>query len=322
MENKKLLKYLLKDLSELDEMFTEKGKNCFDELEMEFIQNRVTGAKRLVQLFFEHENDVPADTHHELKQEQKAEIQKTPEIKQNERVLTDKKLPGNRWVEANTANQPEGNSGEVKIQEKSQKVVVDELNTNKIIPENKVEEKLPGVVIQEVIHETVAEEKIQVMENRIVAPEIVTVNEVEINEQPEEVVPTVTGKLNAVAVQQELQMEDEEPVDIHNKRLGDSFSKERSVNDLMSADFSNLEHKLSNRPVTSIQSAIGINDRFQYIRELFEGSADNFTKTVSEIDSMNDIREAVNYLQANFKWKKNDTSLKFVHLVKRRFPNE
>ena len=128
--------------------------------------------------------------------------------------------------------------------------------------------------------------------------------------------------MRPVAVQQELKLEDEEPVDIHNKRLGDSFSKEKSVNDLMSDDISKLEHKLSNRPVTSLQSAIGINDRFQYIRELFEGSADNFVKTVADLDSMNDIKEAVNYLQSNFKWKKNETSLKFVSLIKRRFPNE
>ncbi|HSH20260.1 MAG TPA: hypothetical protein VLA03_07390, partial [Draconibacterium sp.] len=114
----------------------------------------------------------------------------------------------------------------------------------------------------------------------------------------------------------------EEPVDVHNKRLGDSFLKEKSLNDLMSGDSSKLEHKLSNRPVSSIQSAIGINDRFQYIRELFEGSADNFVKAVSDLDSMEDIKEAVDYLQTNFKWKKNDTSLKFINLIKRRFPHE
>jgi hypothetical protein len=85
---------------------------------------------------------------------------------------------------------------------------------------------------------------------------------------------------------------------------------------------SKLEHKLSNRPVSSIQSAIGINDRFQYIRELFEGSADNFVKAVSDLDSMNDIKEAVDYMQKNFKWKKNESSLKFVNLIKRRFPHE
>jgi hypothetical protein len=153
-------------------------------------------------------------------------------------------------------------------------------------------------------------------------PEMAKVAEVVINEKTENEVSVQEVRTQSIAVQQELQMDDEEPDDIHNKRLGDSFLKEKSVNDLMSDDFSKLEHKLSNRPVSSIQSAIGINDRFQYIRELFEGSADNFVKTVADLDSMNDIKEAVNYLQSNFKWKKNETSLKFVNLIKRRFPNE
>ena len=214
---------------------------------MEFIQNRVAGAKRLVQLFFEHEHEKP----------------------------------------------------EIIVEEK--------------ISENIVEEKN---------HETSFEEKIKVVENEIKAPEMAKVPEVVIHEKTENEVSIQELSTQSVAVQQELQMDDEEPVDIHNKRLGDSFLKEKSVNDIMSDDFSKLEHKLSNRPVSSIQSAIGINDRFQYIRELFEGSADNFVKTVADLDSMNDIKDAVNYLQSNFKWKKNETSLKFVNLIKRRFPNE
>lgn len=273
MENKKLLKYLLKDLSELDEMFAEKDKNSFDELEMEFIQNRVSGAKRLVQLFFEHENECTSEIKSDSILKQKSELQN--EDLRKERV-------------------------QVKIEERK--------------PEIKVEEKTPVI--------NMTEEKVQVVENKIVAPEIVTISEDEIQEQPKEGVPLQATKSRPVAVQQELQLEDEEPFDSHSKRLGDSFSKEKSVNDLMSDDFSKLEHKLSNRPVDSIHSAIGINDRFQYIRELFEGSADNFVKTVADLDSMDDIKEAVNYLQSNFKWKKNETSLKFVNLIKRRFPNE
>ena len=80
-----------------------------------------------------------------------------------------------------------------------------------------------------------------------------------------------------------------------------------------------LEFKLSNRPVKSIKSAIGINDRFQYIRELFDGKPEKFRETVNALDAMNDIQEAVVYLRENFKWKKTETSLKFVNLVKRRF---
>ena len=90
----------------------------------------------------------------------------------------------------------------------------------------------------------------------------------------------------------------------------------------MSGDLSKLEHKLSNRPVKSIKTSIGINDKFQYIRELFEGSAEKFTKAVDELDALDNIKDAVHYLQSNYKWKKNETSLKFVNLIKRRFSNE
>ena len=41
MENKKLLSYLLKDLEELDELFSEKTDFRFDEMEVEFIQTRI-----------------------------------------------------------------------------------------------------------------------------------------------------------------------------------------------------------------------------------------------------------------------------------------
>ena len=100
--------------------------------------------------------------------------------------------------------------------------------------------------------------------------------------------------------------------------MGDSFLKGKSVNDLIT-DQNKLEFKLSNRPVSSIQAAIGINDRFQYIRELFDGDNQKFLEAVKTLDSKQNIKEAVDYLRNNYKWKKNETSLKFVNLVKRRF---
>jgi type IV secretory pathway VirB10-like protein len=104
-------------------------------------------------------------------------------------------------------------------------------------------------------------------------------------------------------------------------RLGDSFLKGKSVNDLIT-DQHKLEFKLSNRPVSSIQSAIGINDRFQYTRELFDNDSEKFLEAVKKLDSKENIKEAVDYLRHNYKWKKNETSLKFVNLVKRRFIHE
>lgn len=116
-------------------------------------------------------------------------------------------------------------------------------------------------------------------------------------------------------------MLDEEEIKQSGSTLGDSFLKGKSINDILT-DQNKLEFKLSNRPVESIKTAIGINDRFQYIRELFDGNSEQFSDAVQILDSKQNIKEAVDYLKKNFKWKKSETSLKFVNLVKRRFQNE
>ncbi len=244
MENKKLLNFLLKDLNEIDELFSEKNTIEFDQLELEFIQTRLKGAIKLVQILSGHEG-----------------LDSFPE-KEIENVATRENVQG--------------------------KVVEKETIVETTILTEKLEDKNEPEPIQE--------------------------TKVEIREEKEEVLT------ETVEISGDVEF-DEEIIKITDKRLGDVFTKEKSVNDLL-ADTNKLENVLSNRPVKSIQSAIGINDRFQYIRELFEGKADEFVKTVEELDRMNSLKEAVQFLQVNYRWKKNETSLKFVNLIKRRFTNE
>lgn len=275
MENKKLLKFLYKDIAEIEELFAEKGSEGFDEYEIEFIQSRFKGAKQVIQILSEKENkqatkirprpvqkveeSVESPTH--IEDEQKETVQSQSELKVEEE---------------------ESLRSLSEFEEEIKEVEQPQVDKEAVEPN----EEVPNVVIEEEPNETVDEEEI-VEEN--------------------------TG---------EVQLTEEEVVDEANHRLGDSFSKEKSVNELLAGDSNKLEHKISNSPVASIKSAIGINDRYQYIRELFEGNSDSFSKAVSELDDLNSIKEAVTYLQQNYKWKKNDTSLKFVNLIKRRFPNE
>ncbi len=56
MENKKLLKFLLKDLNELEELFAEKDNGHFEDLEMEFLHTRLKSSKKLVGILLEREN--------------------------------------------------------------------------------------------------------------------------------------------------------------------------------------------------------------------------------------------------------------------------
>lgn len=256
MENKKILKFLLKDLSELDELFAEKTDAVFDELEMEFLQNRISGAKKLVEVLVGREGEITT-------------LQAAKNLAE--------KMDNPTQVEVIPVNEsrPEKETPTLPIEDEKEQDG----------PQN----PLPAEAV----------EKVENLQKEV---------EREIKEERIE--------------QRELEMEDEDTATDVGRRLGDSFLQKNSVNDILATENANLEHKLSNRPVASIRAAIGINDRFQYIRELFDGSGDTFGKTVADIDSMDDIKQAVEYLQQNFKWKKNETSLKFVNLVKRRFAND
>jgi len=104
------------------------------------------------------------------------------------------------------------------------------------------------------------------------------------------------------------------------KIVGEFFTQGKSLNELL-AGTGKLDQKLASSPITKLETAIGLNDRFQYIRELFNNDSKLFQHTVTTIDQMSNINEAVSYLDTHFKWQKNDMSIQFAHLVKRRFSN-
>ncbi|MCY1718846.1 hypothetical protein OU798_00735 [Prolixibacteraceae bacterium Z1-6] len=286
MENKKLLKFLYKDIAEIEELFMDKGTEGFDEFEMDFIQSRFKGAIQVIQILSEKENK-------QLKTDRRKHVVKnTDEV---EVLSVDEK--------AEKGNvQSHFTGSEDNVQSKS---LLDE-ETHEA-PKDEAKESAPTRLSTE------EEERLEALSQ--FEEEVKESDQPENEEQPEKEIENPQPESN-------VKLDDEEQVDGANNRLGDSFSKGNSVNELLgNNDSSKLEYKISNSPVSSIKAAIGINDRYQYIRELFEGDGDKYLKTVTELDNMSSIQEAVNYLQENYKWKKNDTSLKFVNLVKRRFPN-
>lgn len=102
-----------------------------------------------------------------------------------------------------------------------------------------------------------------------------------------------------------------------NSAVGQNFQKERSLNDSMGEN--KQESKLSNSPITSLRAAIGLNDRFLFIREIFNNNSEKYNAVIEHLDKMEQIQEAVEYLKANLSMEKNETTMKFVDLLKRRF---
>lgn len=98
--------------------------------------------------------------------------------------------------------------------------------------------------------------------------------------------------------------------------------KSNSINDIINANQSGnvLANKLNKKPISNINSAIGLNDKFQYIRELFDGSADNYSTTVEKLNSFNDFDEAIKFIEQSFQWDTEDSVvIKFLEIVNRRY---
>jgi len=113
----------------------------------------------------------------------------------------------------------------------------------------------------------------------------------------------------------------DDSVSVKEKRvLGELFTKEPSLNEKLALN-KTLDTKIKARPVHSLKSAIGINDKFLYMRELFANDNKTFEHTLNHLDQAENLVQAIEYLEGNFKWQKTETSLKFLDLVKRRFEN-
>jgi hypothetical protein len=114
----------------------------------------------------------------------------------------------------------------------------------------------------------------------------------------------------------------EEPkIEIQEKKLlGEQFTNEPSIYEKLAASLIH-ESKVKGKPVTNIKNAIGLNDRFLFARELFSNDIKSFENTIDQLDRLNNFLEAIDFLEKNFQWTKNEASLKFMDLVKRRFEN-
>jgi len=83
-----------------------------------------------------------------------------------------------------------------------------------------------------------------------------------------------------------------------------------------------LSSKLQTAPLSSIASGIGLNDKFLFIRELFNGDNALYSNTIRNLDAANSLKDALGYIHHNFDWdEKNETAQKFVALVHRRHGN-
>ena len=100
--------------------------------------------------------------------------------------------------------------------------------------------------------------------------------------------------------------------------LVDQFKAKTSINDTITKSEPAIAIR---QPIHDIAKAIAINDRFLFIRELFEGDSALFAQTVNKLNAMSNLEDAKEYIQTVVKnW--DDTSEPaqlFLSIVQRRY---
>lgn len=97
-----------------------------------------------------------------------------------------------------------------------------------------------------------------------------------------------------------------------------------SLNDRLKQDKTELAHKLKDAPIKDLRKAIGINDRFVFVNELFRGDEVMYERSIKTINSFHILQEAEYWMNRELKVKLgwNDTKEAVQHfygLVRRRF---
>lgn len=101
-------------------------------------------------------------------------------------------------------------------------------------------------------------------------------------------------------------------------------SSESSVNDRLKEEKIELGSKLKDSPIKDLKKAIGINDKFLFLSELFRGDEDAYERSLKTINAFNILAEAEYWINRELKvklgWNDNNEVVQhFYHLVRRRF---
>lgn len=99
---------------------------------------------------------------------------------------------------------------------------------------------------------------------------------------------------------------------------------ERSINDKLKTETTETATKLQDEPIKDLRRAIGINDKYLFIKELFRNDEAAYERSIKTINSFHILPEAEYWIQREMiyklGWDDNNPTVKmFYQLVRRRF---
>jgi len=121
-----------------------------------------------------------------------------------------------------------------------------------------------------------------------------------------------------------LQHTPQEEQKIHHEINQIIHGEQRSLNDQLKRQQTEVAHLLQDTPIKDLRKAIGINDKFLFLNELFNGDEAMYERSIKTINNFHVLQEAEYWMNRELKlrlgWNDTrDTVQHFYQLVRRRF---
>ena len=81
-----------------------------------------------------------------------------------------------------------------------------------------------------------------------------------------------------------------------------------------------LAEEITNSKITSLRQAIGINDKFLMIRDLFDGDDEAYDEAIAALDELSSLEDCMIHIIENYEWNPDVEGSKFImQLLERKF---
>lgn len=107
--------------------------------------------------------------------------------------------------------------------------------------------------------------------------------------------------------------------------IADKFHSKKFVHDNISKKNvkKDVSSKMQSKPISDINTAIGLNDKFIFIRELFGNDKNQYHETVQILNNFDTFENAVEFLDENFDWDPDDSNyVRLKELVRRKYASK
>ncbi len=137
------------------------------------------------------------------------------------------------------------------------------------------------------------------------------------------------------AVKEPEKMDSEEPIPYEPVIFGNIDKKEdnsfeldspETLGDKLQQEDHSLANKLQHSAVSDLRTAIGINDKFLFVNELFSGSMEKYNRSIDNLNDLKTLNGALIYmneLRIELQWNSsNEAYKKLLELVHRKYESQ